>query len=113
MVFHQIQGDICLETDDHDIYEDIIVDKLSLDEGKKFLTPRQEYLASKDKRNIWDLPLEFNYGSGITGHKAQGSQWGKVLVQEEDFPFDPIEHRRWLYTACTRPEDKLTLVLNQ
>ena len=104
---------ICLETDDHDIYEDIIVDKLSLDEGKKFLTPRQEYLASKDKRNVWDLPLEFNYGSAITGHKAQGSQWGKVLVQEEDFPFDSVEHRRWLYTACTRPEDKLTLVLNQ
>ena len=104
---------ICLETDDHDIYENIIVDKLSLDEGKKFLTPRQEYLASKDKRNIWDLPLEFNYGSAITGHKAQGSQWGRVLVQEEDFPFDSVEHRRWLYTACTRPEDKLTLVLNQ
>lgn len=103
---------ISLKTDDEDIYEDIIVDKLSLDEGKKFLTPRQEYLASKDKRNLWDLPLEFNYASGITGHKAQGSQWGKVLVQEENFPFDPIEHRRWVYTAITRAENKLTLVLN-
>ena len=26
----------------------------------------------------------------------------KVLVIEERFPFDKEEHKRWLYTACTR-----------
>jgi hypothetical protein len=46
----------------------------------------------------------------ITGHKAQGSQWEKVLVFEENFPFDKMEHARWLYTAATRASDKLVLV---
>ena len=38
-------------------------------------------------------------------------QFNKVLVVEESFPFDGIEHARWLYTACTRAVDKLVLVL--
>lgn len=58
-----------------------------------------------------ERPNELTYGYVVTCHKAQGSEWPKVLVMEENFPFDPVEHRRWLYTACTRPSEKLTLVL--
>jgi ATP-dependent exoDNAse (exonuclease V) alpha subunit len=50
------------------------------------------------------------YGYAITCHAAQGSEWDKVLVIEESFPFDKTEHARWLYTACTRASDKLVLV---
>ncbi len=39
-----------------------------------------------------------------------GSEWDKVLVIEEKFPFDKEEHKRWLYTACTRAAKKLVLV---
>ena len=41
---------------------------------------------------------------------SQGSEWPKVVVLEEKFPFDKIEHARWLYTACTRSSEKLVLV---
>ena len=104
---------IDLETEDHDIYEEICVDKQSLDIGEKLLTPRQEYLIAKDKRNPYDAPLEFNYGYACTVHRAQGSEWGKILTIEEKFPFDKETHRRHLYAAVTRASNKLTLVLNQ
>lgn len=56
------------------------------------------------------VPLEFTYGYAITCHKAQGSQWDKVLVIEERFPFNKTEHARWLYTAVTRAIDRLVLI---
>ena len=55
-------------------------------------------------------PHEFDYGYAITCHKSQGLEWDKVLVLEENFPFDKTEHARWLYTAATRASDKLVLV---
>ena len=55
------------------------------------------------------IPLEANFGYAITCHKAQGSTFDKVLIWEEEFPFNKEEHQRWLYTACTRPSDKLLL----
>ena len=34
----------------------------------------------------------------------------KVLVIEESFPFNIVEHARWLYTAVTRASDKVVIV---
>ena len=59
------------------------------------------------------VPCEFSYGYAITTWKAQGSEWDKVLVLEERFPFDKEEHARWLYTACTRASEKLVLRLKE
>lgn len=42
--------------------------------------------------------------------KLNGSEWDRVLVIEEKFPFDKEEHARWLYTACTRSAKKLVLI---
>ncbi len=56
------------------------------------------------------MPLEFTYGYAITTHKSQGSQWDKILVIEERFPFDKTEHARWLYTALTRAVDKAVII---
>ena len=93
-----------------DCYHDVWIDYKALTTGEKFFTPQQEYLISRDKSNL-PLPVEFNYGYSITGHKSQGSQWNKVFVLEESFPFDREEHLRWLYTTVTRASEKLTLVL--
>ena len=69
------------------------------------------YQLGKLKQKIGDiLPKQATYGYSITVHAAQGSQWSKVLVLEENFPFSREEHKRWLYTACTRPVEKLVLV---
>jgi ATP-dependent exoDNAse (exonuclease V) alpha subunit len=69
------------------------------------------YQLNKLKPKIGEVvPKEFAYAYAITCHKAQGSEWDKVLVLEERFPFDKEEHARWLYTACTRASEKLILV---
>lgn len=53
---------------------------------------------------------EFDYGYALTVHKAQGSQWDRVVLFDESFAFR--EHReRWLYTAVTRAAKSLTVVV--
>lgn len=94
----------------NDTYREVGIDYTALTTGEKFFTPQQEYLIRRNKENP-DLPIEFNFGYAITGHRAQGSQWDKVLVLEESFPFDKIEHARWIYTTVTRAIEKLTLIL--
>ena len=56
------------------------------------------------------LPNSFAYAYAITTHKAQGGEWNKVLVLEEPFPYDKVEHARWMYTAITRAADKVVII---
>lgn len=72
---------------------------------------RVSYQLGKLKPKIGDiLPKQATYGYALTCHAAQGSEFNKVLVIEESFPFDKTEHQRWLYTAATRAAEKLVLV---
>ena len=74
---------------------------------------RVAFQLGKLKPKIGDiLPKQATYGYALTAHAAQGSEWDKVLVIEESFPFIKEEHRRWLYTAATRAAEKLVLVRN-
>lgn len=92
------------------IFQEVMMDYQMLKEGKPFLTSEQAYQIYRrpDLKNL--EPVDFNYGYAITGHRAQGSEWDKVLVFEEKFPFDREEHARWLYTAATRASSRLVLV---
>lgn len=96
-----------IKAEDGDEFYSLMLDYNALAYGTKFLDNRQEYLLSK---KTGSAPYEFVYGYGITTHKAQGSEWPRVLVFEERFPFAQEEHKRWLYTACTRASEKLVLV---
>lgn len=51
----------------------------------------------------------FDYGYAITCHKSQGSQFPKVLVYDESRVFRK-DARKWLYTAITRAQEKVTVV---
>ena len=53
--------------------------------------------------------LEFDYGYAITAHKAQGSQFEKIVVFDE-WLGDKEYHNRWLYTSVTRASQKLVIV---
>lgn len=53
---------------------------------------------------------QFDFGYALTCHKAQGSQWPHVIVYDESGIFRD-DARRWLYTAITRAQEKLTLVM--
>ncbi len=52
---------------------------------------------------------QFDYGYALTVHKAQGSEWNKVLIFNESYVFRE-ERKRWLYTGITRAADKVLLV---
>ena len=53
---------------------------------------------------------EFTYGYALTVHKAQGSQWDRVVLFDESYAFR--EHRaRWLYTGLTRAAQAITVVV--
>ena len=43
---------------------------------------------------------EFTYGYVLTCHKAQGSEWDRVIVFDES-RFFRADWQSWLYTACT------------
>lgn len=77
--------------------------------GAKTLSPSQEYRMRKGK-GLPDPPYDITYGYAITCHKAQGSQWNKVLIQEGWFPGETTEHARWLYTAITRAADRCVII---
>ena len=47
----------------------------------------------------------FDYAYCITCHKAQGDEWGNVLVIEQKCR--NWDHRRWAYTAASRAKNKL------
>lgn len=98
-----------MEDENEDLFEAIPIDYTSLTTGQKFLTGQQEFKMRKNSR-CPNPPFEFAYAYGITVHKSQGSEWKKVLVFEERFPFDKTEHARWLYTAVTRASEKLVVV---
>ena len=50
-----------------------------------------------------DGPMPFDYAYAITAHRAQGSEYDRVLVLEQRC--DLWEHRRWAYTAASRAKD--------
>ena len=98
-------------SDDGVSFGNIEFDKNFLLKEEPCIDWRTSYQLGKLKNKIGDIiPKQATYGYAITGHCSQGSQWDKVLVIEESFPFDKVEHARWLYTCCTRPTSRLVLI---
>lgn len=86
-------------------YTDVLIDYQLLTTGVPTVNENNWKKFQGDIR-----PREFDYGYAITAHKSQGSEYNKVLVFEENFPFVQEEHMRWLYTAITRAKSKLVVV---
>ena len=91
-------------------YGNIQMDTKEILTGERCLDNKTIYRLMRSKKYASLVPYEFTYGYCITCHKAQGSEWNKVLVIEEGFPFSKEEHARWLYTAATRSIEKLVIV---
>lgn len=53
---------------------------------------------------------EFTYGYALTVHKAQGSQWDRIMLFDESRAFRE-DRARWLYTGLTRAAKAITVVL--
>ena len=85
------------------------IDKMKFrGEGMKAnLMEKRIGLRSKVKMEIL-----LDWGYAITVHSAQGSSWPRVAVIEEPrmkHVMDTETYHRWIYTACTRAEDSVTI----
>ena len=108
--FDVLVGDLVIP-EMNDIYQMTEMDRQMIITGEKCCDWRLSYKLGKLRPKYGEIiPKEFAYAYAITVHKSQGSEWDNVVVLEEQFPFDKIEHARWLYTACTRSSKKLVLV---
>ena len=106
--FDVLQSDFV--SDGGALFRDLNMDKKMIMTGDKCCDWKTAYTIGRNLNHKHKLPKEFTYGYAITCHKAQGSQWEKVLIVEEKFPFDKTEHARWLYTALTRAEEKAVII---
>ena len=106
----------------------IFLDTLSIESAsfsyeqnrKLYDSVSEDYLEIKNKRNRWKKikenpyfnALQVKYAYALTCHKAQGGQWKAVYVDHGFLNEDmlDVEYYRWLYTAFTRPTEKLYLV---
>lgn len=66
----------------------------------------------KIKENPYFNALQVKYAYALTCHKAQGGQWKAVFVDHGYLVEEMLDqdYYRWLYTAFTRPVEKLFLV---
>jgi len=100
---------------------DINTAALSSEDNKQlFYNVLEDYQHEKTKKRKYEgvrndeyfnaLQVKFSYA--ITCHKAQGGQWKNVFIDHGYIAEDMMdkEYLRWLYTAFTRPIEKLYLV---
>ena len=98
-------------SDSNEDFGRLSMDKTMILTGEKGIDSKLAFRLSKNEKTKGLVPMEFTYGYAMTYWKAQGSEWDKVLMLEEKFPFDKMTHQRALYTACTRAAKKLVIIL--
>lgn len=95
---------------DGDRFRNVPVDYKFLLKGEPCLTGAQIAKMKRSRKITIEPPMDFEYGYAITTHKAQGSSWSKILLWNE--PFGTREEKtKWLYTAITRAENKLVILI--
>lgn len=133
--FEELYGfrfaDVCLRLIDYPDLEidcKIILDAISIESAsltsdqnrRLFEAVSEDYLDIRNKRKRWEKvrenpyfnALQVKFAYAVTCHKAQGGQWKAVFVDQGYLTEEMIniEFLRWLYTAFTRPTEKLYLV---
>lgn len=106
--FDVLQSDFV--SDGGALFRDINMDKKMIMTGDKCCDWKTAYTIGRNLNHKHKLPKEFTYGYCVSVHKFQGSSCPKGLIIEERFPFDKLEHQRWLYTAITRCEEKAVII---
>ncbi|MDP4184098.1 MAG: AAA family ATPase [Bacteroidota bacterium] len=90
------------------------------EQQKLYNAVSEDYTDIKNKRNRWEKvrendyfnALQVKFAYAVTCHKAQGGQWKAVFIDQGYLTEEriDIEFLRWLYTAFTRPTERLYLV---
>ena len=117
-----------IDYDDVEVRCNILLDTLTIetaalsqvDSNRLFLSVSEDYQEIKNKRERWKKikqdpyynALQVKFAYAITCHKAQGGQWKAVFVDTGYLTPEMLnrDFYRWLYTAFTRPVERLYLV---
>ena len=113
---------------DIDIDCKIILDTITIESAsltseqnrKLYDAVSEDYMEIRSKKKRWEKvkenpyfnALQVKFAYAVTCHKAQGGQWKAVFVDQGYITEEMlnIEFLRWLYTAFTRPTERLYLV---
>ena len=99
------------EAEDGNVYSSLDCGWNQILTGEELYDSLTKYRLLKSKRLKYLIPHEFEYGYAITTWKAQGSEWDKILIIEENFPFkNSVLYKKYMYTACTRASKKLVII---
>lgn len=80
------------------------------DGGATMGVPAEAALFFNDQEQVdWTSNEKFTWGSCLTVHKSQGSEWDNVVLFN-DWP-SRQSAREWLYTGITRAAKELTVVV--
>jgi exodeoxyribonuclease V len=76
--------------------------------------PFLDHVCGKVSKADWEnergeVTADFAYA--LTCHKAQGSEWGSVLIWDDGFGQTREEADRWRYTAVTRASRRVVLAV--
>ena len=92
-------------SDDDGWYKNLMIDYKLMIDG--------EPTINKDNWKVfagYPKPFSFAFGYAITCHKAEGSEFDRVIVYDEAFGDEDMK-RRWRYTAVTRAAKQLVVVV--
>lgn len=77
-------------------------------DGMEAHVPTATFEGLRLANNNPETGVPFDFGYAMTVHKAQGSEWGKVVLLDEYRR--PEDRARWLYTGITRASDSILVV---
>jgi len=110
-----LNGQIWYTRSDSEEYQfSIAMELVSDDDSSRFnyVQAHKSYFETGEMPDprTFNWHTHFDYAYAITVHKAQGSQWNSVIIQDESDCFRKDKYR-WLYTAITRAAEKVTVVI--
>ena len=114
--------------DDYELTATVLLDTLT-SEAPALTREQQEQLFNAVMEDYADIPvkadriaklktdryynaLQVKFAYAVTCHKAQGGQWAHIYLDQGYMTDDMLtpDYIHWLYTAFTRPTEKLFLV---
>jgi exodeoxyribonuclease-5 len=92
--------------------EHMVLHIKSVDSKLQMTVNAHEALFRDEEVSPWMIKEAqcFEYAYAMTVHKAQGSQFGRVLLIDESHKFPRSVRRPWLYTGITRAAEDLRIV---
>jgi exodeoxyribonuclease-5 len=79
------------------------------DQRTRVRVPVSDFLGDSEPIGPGPAFQRFDFGYALTVHKAQGSEWERVLLVNESGSFG-YDARKWLYTGITRAKNHLTII---